>query len=121
LLAEYAGLWVLLLLVAGLCLGMAWGSRRLAGILRNAPEQEPASNAGSESADDTDRSTLERPGWSFGPIVLLFLVFGVAAFYFVIWGVVLRDTGRSGALVMLIFSLPLASGLIYAWSKDLLE
>ena len=145
--AEYAGLWVLLSLVAALCLGIAWGSRRLArhfgDASQTASHAEPAASSHAEPAASSHAEPavpshdlhagrsqgageLDEPAAGLvpsasGPVVLLFLVFGVAALFFAIWGVVARDAGRTGALVMLSFALPLVSGLIHAWSKDLLE
>lgn len=121
LLAEYTGLGVQVFLAAALCLGIAWLSGRLAGRSGDSP-RDPADDSTSASVPPEPNEEPVALGASlrFGPAVLLSLVFGAAALYVVIWGVVLREAGVPGLLVMVAFVLPLVSGLIYAWSKDLL-
>ncbi len=115
-LAEYAG--VLVILVVGLVIvsGML-GVHLLLGPRREfAEKQEPF-----ECGEKQIVSPRQRYAVKFYLVAILFVVFDVEAIYFYPWGAVFQELGWFGFVAMVVFTIPLAVGLVYEWMKGGLE
>ena len=115
-LAEYTG--VLVILVVGMVIaGAMLGIHLLLGPRRKFDEkQEPF-----ECGESQIVSPRRRYAVKFYMVAILFVVFDVEAIYFYPWGAVFQELGWFGFNAMLIFTIPLAVGLIYEWMKGGLE
>jgi len=115
-LEEYVGLLVILaigvLLVVGmLCVHLLLGPRRFFE-----EKQEPF-----ECGEKQIVSPHRRYAVKFYMVAILFVVFDVEAIFFYPWGAVFMELGWYGYLAMLVFTVPLAVGLVYEWMKGGLE
>ncbi len=115
-LAEYTG--VLVILVVGMVIaGAMLGIHLLLGPRRKfAEKQEPF-----ECGESQIVSPRRRYAVKFYMVAILFVVFDVEAIFFYPWGGVFRELSWFGFGAMLIFTIPLAVGLIYEWMKGGLE
>lgn len=115
-LEEYVGLLVIfaigvLLVGAMLCVHLWLGPRRFFE-----EKQEPF-----ECGEKQIVSPYRRYAVKFYMVAILFVVFDVEAIFFYPWGAVFMELGWYGYLAMLVFTVPLAVGLIYEWMKGGLE
>ena len=115
-LADYAG--VLVILVVGLVLVCAMlAIHMLLGPRREFPEkQEPF-----ECGEKQIVSPRQRYAVKFYLVAILFVVFDVEAIFFYPWAAVFSELGWFAYGAILIFTVPLAVGLIYEWMKGGLE
>ena len=115
-LAEYAG--VLVILVVGMVIAAAMlGIHLLLGPRRRfAEKQEPF-----ECGETQIVSPRRRYAVKFYMVAILFVVFDVEAIFFYPWGAVFQELGWFGFGAMFVFTIPLAIGLIYEWMKGGLE
>ncbi len=115
-LAEFSG--VLLILVIGLVIaGAMLGIHLLIGPRRVfAEKQEPF-----ECGEKQIVSPRQRYAVKFYMVAILFVVFDVEAIYFYPWGAVFSELGWFGFVVITVFTIPLAVGLVYEWMKGGLE
>ena len=115
-LAEYTG--VLIVLVIGIVLVCALlGIHLLVGPKRQFAEKlEPF-----ECGERQIVSPHQRYAVKFYMVAILFVVFDVEAIYFYPWGAVFEQLGWFGYAAMLVFTVPLAIGLLYEWLKGGLE
>ena len=115
-LAEYLGI----LLTVGLAIvlaGALLGLHLLIGPRRRFPEkQEPF-----ECGERQIVSPRQRFAVKFYLVAILFVVFDVEAIFFYPWGATFQEVGIPGLIAIGIFTVPLAVGLIYEWSKGALE
>lgn len=115
-LAEYTGILVVLaigtiIVCALLAIHLLLGPRRAF-----AEKQEPF-----ECGERQIVSPRHRYAVKFYMVAILFVVFDVEAIFFYPWGAVFRDLGWYGYFAMLVFTIPLAIGLLYEWMKGGLE
>ena len=115
-LAEYTGVLVVLaigtiIVVALLGIHLLIGPRR-----QFAEKQEPF-----ECGERQLVSPRQRYAVKFYMVAILFVVFDVEAIYFYPWGAVFSELGWYGYFAMLVFTIPLAIGLLYEWMKGGLE
>ena len=54
-------------------------------------------------------------------VAMLFVIFDLAALFFLPWGALLRELGWFGMGVMAVFAVPLVLGFVYEWRKGALE
>jgi len=115
-LAEYTG--VLVVLIIGVVLVCALlGIHLLLGPRRKFAEKlEPF-----ECGERQIMSPHQRYAVKFYMVAILFVVFDVEAIYFYPWGAVSLTLGWFGYGAMLVFTVPLAIGLVYEWMKGGLE
>jgi NADH-quinone oxidoreductase subunit A len=115
-LAEYTG--VLIVLVIGIVLVSALlGIHLLVGPRRQFAEKlEPF-----ECGERQIVSPHQRYAVKFYMVAILFVVFDVEAIYFYPWGAVFEQLGWFGYAAILVFTVPLAIGLVYEWLKGGLE
>ena len=115
-LAEYTG--VLVILVVGMLLiGAMLGVHLVLGPRREFPEkQEPF-----ECGEKQIVSPRQRYAVKFYMVAILFVVFDVEAIFFYPWGAIFSELGWYGFGTMLVFTIPLAVGLVYEWMKGGLE
>jgi NADH-quinone oxidoreductase subunit A len=115
-LAEYAG--VLVILVVGMILiGAMLGVHLLMGPRREfASKQEPF-----ECGEQQIVSPRQRYAVKFYLVAILFVIFDVEAIFFYPWAAVFTDLGWFGYGAMVVFTIPLAVGLVYEWMKGGLE
>ena len=115
-LAEYTG--VLVILVVGLVVvGGMMAIHLLVGPRREfAEKQEPF-----ECGEKQIVSPHQRHAVKFYMVAILFVVFDVEAIFFYPWGAVFQELGWFGFGEMVVFTIPLAIGLIYEWMKGGLE
>ncbi len=66
-------------------------------------------------------SPRQRIAVKFYLVAILFVVFDVEAIFFYAWGATFHETGVPGLIAIGVFTLPLAVGLVYEWSKGALE
>jgi NADH-quinone oxidoreductase subunit A len=115
-LAEYTG--VLVILVVGLILvGAMLGVHLLLGPRRRFPEKQEPFECGEKQL----MSPRQRYAVKFYMVAILFVVFDVEAIFFYPWAAVFLDLGWFGYLAILVFTVPLAVGLVYEWMKGGLE
>lgn len=115
-LAEYTGLLVVFALGATivcalLAIHLILGPRR-----RFFEKQEPF-----ECGERQLVSPHQRYAVKFYLVAILFVVFDVEAIFFYPWGAVFHELGWYGYGAMLVFTIPLAIGLVYEWAKGGLE
>jgi NADH-quinone oxidoreductase subunit A len=115
-LAEYAG--VLLILVVGMVLVAAMlGIHLMLGPRRKFDEKlEPF-----ECGEKPIVSPRRRYAVKFFMVAILFVVFDVEAIFFYPWGAVFQELSWFGFMAIVVFTIPLAVGLIYEWMKGGLE
>jgi NADH-quinone oxidoreductase subunit A len=115
-LAEYTGVLVVLAIGTVLVCAML-GVHLLLGPRRRFPEkQEPF-----ECGEHQLQSPHQRYAVKFYMVAILFVVFDVEAIYFYPWGAVSQGLGWFGYGAIVIFTVPLAIGLVYEWMKGGLE
>jgi NADH-quinone oxidoreductase subunit A len=115
-LAEYTGVLVVLaigavIVTALLCIHLLIGPRR-----RFAEKEEPF-----ECGEHQLVSPRQRYAVKFYMVAILFVVFDVEAIFFYPWGANFVELGWYGYGAMLVFTVPLAVGLLYEWMKGGLE
>ena len=115
-LAEYTGVLVVftigaIIVCALLCIHLLLGPRR-----RFAEKEEPF-----ECGERQLVSPRQRYAVKFYMVAILFVVFDVEAIFFYPWGANFTSLGWYGYLAMLVFTVPLAVGLLYEWMKGGLE
>jgi NADH-quinone oxidoreductase subunit A len=115
-LAEYTGVLVVfaigtIIVCALLAIHLILGPRR-----RFLEKQEPF-----ECGERQLVSPRQRYAVKFYLVAILFVVFDVEAIFFYPWGAVFQELGWYGYVAMLVFTIPLAVGLIYEWAKGGLE
>jgi len=113
---EYAG--ILVILVVGLVLlGAMLGIHLLLGPRRSfAEKQEPF-----ECGEKQISSPHQRFAVKFYMVAILFVVFDVEAIFFYPWAASFHDLGWFGYWGIVVFTIPLAVGLLYEWMKGGLE
>ncbi len=115
-LAEYTG--VLVILVVGLVIASAMlGIHLLLGPSRKFDEKREPFECGEKPISSPRR----RYAVKYYMVAILFVVFDVEAIYFYPWGAVFQELNWFGFCAMLVFTVPLAVGLIYEWMKGGLE
>lgn len=115
-LAEYTGVLVVfaigaIIVSALLAIHLLLGPRR-----RFAEKQEPF-----ECGERQLVSPRQRYAVKFYMVAILFVVFDVEAIFFYPWGANFVELGWYGYVAMLVFTIPLAVGLLYEWMKGGLE
>ena len=115
-LADFTGL--LVILVVGFVLAAAMlGVHLLLGPRRRFPEKvEPF-----ECGEHQIVSPQQRYAVKFYLVAILFVIFDVEAIFFYPWAAVFTELGWFGYISMLVFTLPLAVGLLYEWMKGGLD
>ena len=115
-LAEYAGVLVVIAVGSAIVVGLLC-VHLLLGPSRSFEEKlEPF-----ECGEKQIVSPRQRYAVKFYLVAILFVVFDVEAIYFYPWGAVFTEIGWYGYLAMLVFTIPLAVGLLYEWMKGGLE
>ncbi len=115
-LAEYSGV-LITLVVAFVIAGGLLTAQVLAGPRRYfAAKQEPF-----ECGESQIVSPRQRFAVKFYLVAILFVVFDVEALFFFPWGALFSELGWHGYWAMVIFTVPLAVGLLYEWMKGALE
>ena len=115
-LAEYAGVLIILALAVVIA-GALITIHLLAGPKRRFDEKlEPF-----ECGEKQIVSPRQRFAVKFYLVAILFVVFDVEALFFYPWGALFNELGWWGYWTMLVFTVPLAVGLIYEWRKGALE
>ena len=115
-LAEFAGVLMILVLALGVAAGML-GAHRLLGPSRSFEEKLDPFECGEKQIV----SPHQRFSVKFYLVAMLFVVFDLEAVFFYPWGALLRDLGGFGFAAMSIFAVPLIVGLVYEWKKGALE
>ncbi len=115
-LAEYTG--VLVILAVGLILvGGLLGVHLLLGPRRRFESKlEPF-----ECGEKQIVSPRQRYAVKFYLVAILFVVFDVEAIFFYQWAAVSLELGWFGYGAIVVFTIPLAVGLVYEWMKGGLE
>ncbi len=115
-LAEYTG--VLVILAVGLILvGAMLGVHLLLGPRRRFESKlEPF-----ECGETQIVSPRQRYAVKFYLVAILFVVFDVEAIFFYPWAAVSLELGWFGYGAIVVFTIPLAVGLVYEWMKGGLE
>jgi len=115
-LAEYAGVLVILVIGAALAGGL------LSVHLLLGPRRHFDSKLGPfECGEQQIVSPRRRYAVKFFLVAILFVVFDVEAVFFYPWGAVFRELGWFGFAAMSVFTVPLVVGLAYEWMKGGLE
>ena len=115
-LADYTGILVILVVGIILVCGML-GVHLLLGPRREFSEKlEPF-----ECGEKQIVSPRQRYAVKFYMVAILFVVFDVEAIFFYPWAAVFGELSWFGYWAILIFSVPLAVGLLYEWMKGGLE
>ena len=115
-LAEYTGVLVILVIGLVIVVGML-GAHLLLGPRREFSEkQEPF-----ECGEKPISSPHQRYAVKFYMVAILFVVFDVEAIFFYPWAAVFDELSWSGFWAILVFTVPLAVGLVYEWMKGALE
>ncbi len=115
-LAGYTGILVILI-VATLLIGGMLGVHLLLGPRRKFAEKlEPF-----ECGEKQIVSPRQRYAVKFYMVAILFVVFDVEAIFFYPWAAVFQQLSWFGYWAMLIFTVPLAVGLVYEWMKGGLD
>ena len=81
----------------------------------------PEKNTPYESGIPPLGDARERFSIKFYMVAILFVVFDVEAIFFYPWGAVFTELGWYGYGAMLVFTIPLAVGLLYEYMKGGLE
>ena len=115
-LADYIG--ILVIMVVGIVLvGAMLGVHLLLGPRREFSEkQEPF-----ECGESQIVSPRQRYAVKFYLVAILFVIFDVEAIFFYPWAAVFSELSWFGYWTILIFTIPLAIGLVYEWVKGGLE
>ena len=115
-LAEYTG--VLVILAVGMILvGGMLGLHLLLGPRRRFPEKQEPFECGEKQL----MSPRQRYAVKFYMVAILFVVFDVEAIFFYPWAAVFSELSWFGFAAILVFTVPLAVGLVYEWMKGGLE
>ncbi len=115
-LADFTGILVILIVGIVLVCGML-GVHLLLGPRREFSEkQEPF-----ECGEKQIVSPRQRYAVKFYMVVILFVIFDVEAIFFYPWAAVFGELSWFGYSAILVFTLPLAVGLLYEWMKGGLE
>ena len=114
--ADYIG--VLVFLALGIVLvGAMLGVHLLLGPRRAfAEKQEPF-----ECGEKQIVSPRQRYAVKFYMVSILFVIFDVEAIFFYPWAAVFTDLSWFGYWAIVVFTVPLAVGLVYEWMKGGLE
>ena len=115
-LAEFTGvllIFALALVVASVMLG----AFKLLGPKRTfAEKQEPFECGESQIVSPSQRFSVK-----FYIVAMLFVIFDLEAVFFYPWAAVLHELGWFGFVTMVVFTIPLAVGLLYEWMKGGLD
>ena len=115
-LAGYTGILVILI-VGTVLLGAMLGVHLLLGPRRKFAEKlEPF-----ECGEKQIVSPRQRYAVKFYMVAILFVVFDVEAIFFYPWAAVFQELSWFGYWAILVFTLPLAVGLVYEWMKGGLD
>ena len=115
-LADFTGILVILIVGTVLVCGML-GVHLLLGPRREFSEkQEPF-----ECGEKQIVSPRQRYAVKFYMVAILFVIFDVEAIFFYPWAAVFVELSWFGYWAILVFTLPLAVGLLYEWMKGGLE
>ena len=115
-LAGYTGILVILI-VGTVLIGAMLGVHLLLGPRRKFAEKlEPF-----ECGEKQIVSPRQRYAVKFYKVAILFVVFDVEAIFFYPWAAVFQELSWFGYWAILVFTLPLAVGLIYEWMKGGLD
>jgi len=115
-LADFTGILVILIVGIVLVCGML-GVHLLLGPRREFSEkQEPF-----ECGEKQIVSPRQRYAVKFYMVAILFVIFDVEAIFFYPWAAVFTELSWFGYWAILVFTLPLAVGLLYEWLKGGLE
>lgn len=115
-LAEFAGVLLILALALAVAAGML-GAHRLLGPSRSFDEKLDPFECGEKQIV----SPHQRFSVKFYLVAMLFVVFDLEAVFFYPWGALFRELGAFGFVSMSIFAVPLVVGLVYEWKKGALE
>ena len=74
-----------------------------------------------ECGKDPVGSARERHSVRFYMVAMIFLLFDIEAIFLIPWAVAFGGLSVGACLAMLVFVLLLVEGLVYAWSKGVLE
>jgi len=115
-LADYTG--VLVILVVGLVIvcGML-GVHLLLGPRRQFPEKQEPFECGEKQL----MPPRQRYAVKFYMVAILFVVFDVEVIFFYPWAATFLELSWFGFGAIVIFTIPLAVGLLYEWAKGGLE
>ena len=115
-LAGYTGILVILIVGTAL-IGAMLGVHLLLGPRRKFAEKlEPF-----ECGEKQIVSPRQRYAVKFYMVAILFVVFDVEAIFFYPWAAVFEQLSWFGYWALLIFTVPLAVGLVYEWMKGGLD
>ena len=115
-LAGYTGILVILIVGTAL-IGAMLGVHLLLGPRRKFAEKlEPF-----ECGEKQIVSPRQRYAVKFYMVAILFVVFDVEAIFFYPWAAVFQELSWFGYWAILVFTLPLAVGLVYEWMKGGLD
>ena len=114
--AEYAGLGLFLLLGCGMIALFIVLTSVLGPKLRFAEKDEPF-----ECGEKQIVSPRQRYAVKFYLVAILFVIFDVEAIFFYPWAAVSLELGWFGYGAIVVFTIPLAVGLVYEWMKGGLE
>jgi len=115
-LAQFAGVVVILVLAFVVAAGMLTAHRLLGPSRVFAEKQEPF-----ECGERQIVSPHQRFSVKFYLIAILFIIFDVEAVFLYPWGALFRDLGIAGFVEMASFVGVLVVGLVYVWRKGALE
>jgi NADH-quinone oxidoreductase subunit A len=115
-LAEYAGVVVMLAIAIGL-VGILLGIHLVLGPRRVFDSKQEPFECGESPAS----SPRHRHAVKFYLVAILFVIFDVEAVYFYPLGAVFRELGWFGFGALTAFTVPLAVVLYYVWMKGGLE
>jgi NADH-quinone oxidoreductase subunit A len=115
-LAEYTGVLVVFA-IGSIIVCALLGIHLLIGPRRRFAEKEEPFECGERQLV----SPRQRYAVKFYMVAILFVVFDVEAIYFYPWGANFVALGWYGYAAMLVFTIPLAVGLLYEWMKGGLE
>jgi len=115
-LAEYAGVLVILVIGSVIVLGLLGVHLALGPRRRFEEKQEPF-----ECGEKQIVSPRQRYAVKFYMVAILFVVFDVEAIFFYPWAAVFDELSWFGYGAILVFTVPLAVGLVYEWMKGGLE
>jgi NADH-quinone oxidoreductase subunit A len=116
LLAEFAGVLLILALALAVAAGML-GAHRLLGPRRVFEEKLDPFECGEKQIV----SPHQRFSVKFYLVAMLFVVFDLEAVFFFPWGALFRDLGFYGFVSMCTFTVPLVVGFVYEWKKGSFE
>jgi NADH-quinone oxidoreductase subunit A len=115
-LAQYAGVVVILVLAFAVAAGMLTAHRLLGPSRVFEEKQEPF-----ECGEHQIVSPHQRFSVKFYVVAILFIIFDVEAVFIFPWAVVYRQLGLFGFMEMLVFLGILLYGLLYVWRKGALQ